>query len=196
LSAVVPLNPGRVPFRNKEVALMSDARADTDVSVDRPYFLRNGEGEKIVMFDQLFTLLVSGAENDGQYDSFVSEGNPGQAVPPHFHARTYETFFVLDGAVRLWLDDRNGFRETRILEPGDFAFVPKNTIHSYRIEKSARLTGITTAGFFDFFRAVGGRTEKAGLPQPPDFHIPPFELMGREGARHDVNFVQGYELFD
>jgi len=175
---------------------MSDVRADTEVSVDRPYFLRDGEGEKIVMFDQLFTQLVSGSVNDGQFDSFVSEGNPGRAVPAHFHAHTYETFFVLEGAVRLWVDDQHGLRETRILEPGDFAFVPKNTIHSYRIEKTARLTGITTAGFFDFFRAVGGPTDKAGIPAPPDFHIPPFELMGREGARHDVNFVESYELFD
>ena len=175
---------------------MTEAGPESTPHTDIPYFLRNGEGEKIVMFDQLFTLLVSGAHNDGQYDSFVSEGRPGQAVPPHFHARTYETFFVLEGAVRLWLDDQNGFKETRILEPGDFGFVPKNTIHSYRIEKTARLTGITTAGFFDFFRAVGGPTDKAGIPEPSEFHIPPFALLGAEGARHDVNFVQGYELFD
>ena len=168
----------------------------TTPHTDIPYFLRDGEGEKIVMFDQLFTLLVSGHHSNGEFDSFASEGRPGQAVPPHFHARTYETFFVLDGTVRLWVDDKHGMRETQILEPGDFAFVPKNTIHSYRIEKTARLTGITSAGFFEFFRAVGDATDKAGIPEPADFHIPPFELMGREGARHDMNFVQGYELFD
>lgn len=176
---------------------MTTAGTDLDgLAADVPYFLRNGEGEKVVLFDQLFTLLVSGRLNEGQYDSFVSEGRPGRAVPPHFHARTYETFFVLDGAVRLWVDDQHGVRETRILEAGDFAFVPRNTIHSYQIEKTARLTGITSAGFFDFFRAVGGRTEKAGIPEPAEFHIPPFELFGAEGAKHDVNFVAGYELFD
>lgn len=176
---------------------MTDADTEAQaVHADVPFFLSSGEGEKIVMFDQLFTLLVSGQRNEDQFDSFISEGRPGQAVPAHLHKRTYETFFVLDGSVRLWLDDTNGFRETRILEPGDFAFVPRNTIHSYRIEKTARLTGITSAGFFDFFRAVGGRTEKAGIPEPADFHIPPFELLGAEGARHDVHFVRGYELFD
>src|SRR3954470_870534 len=95
-------------FRNEEVALMTNTGTDPRASrTDIPYFLRDGEGEKVVMFDQLFTLLVSGHHSNGEFDSFVSEGRPGQAVPPHFHARTYETFFVLDGAVRLWVDDKH-----------------------------------------------------------------------------------------
>ena len=48
----------------------------------------------------------------------------------------------------------------------------------------------------DFFRAVARPTSTPGIPEPVDFHIPDFAVMAAEGARHDVNFVEGYELFD
>lgn len=161
-----------------------------------PYFLGAAEGDKLVMFDQLFTLLVTAAQTEREFDSFLTEGRPGQAVPAHFHALTHETFFVIEGAIRLWVDDQNGHRETRILEAGDFGYVPKNTIHSYRIERTGKVFGVTSGGFSDFFRAVGRPTDTAGIPEPADFHIPDFAVMAAEGARHDVNFVAGYELFD
>ena len=161
-----------------------------------PYFLGEGDGDKLVLFDQLFTLLTTSPQTNGEFDAFVTEGRPGQPVPPHFHALTHETFFVLEGAIRLWVDDQNGFRETRILEAGEFGFVPKDTIHSYRIERPGKVFGVTSGGFSDFFRAVARPTDQAGIPDPPQFHIPPFEKMASEGARHDVNFVAGYELFD
>ncbi len=161
-----------------------------------PYLLTEGEGDKLVLFDQLFTLLTTSPQTEGQFDAFLTRGRPGDAVPPHFHALTHETFFVVDGEIRLWIDDRNGTRETRVLEPGGFGYVPKNVIHSYRIERTATIFGVTSAGFTDFFRAIGRPTYTPGIPEPADFHIPPFELMGAEGARHDVNFVPGYELFD
>jgi len=161
-----------------------------------PYFLGEAAGDKLVLFDQLFTLLTTSRQTDGQFDAFVSEGRPGQPVPPHFHALTHETFFVQEGAVRLWLDDQKGYRATRILEAGEFGYVPKNTIHSYKIERTARILGVTSGGFTDFFRAVGRPTATPGIPEPSAFHIPSFEVMGAEGARHDVNFVPGYELFD
>jgi len=161
-----------------------------------PYFLDEVQGDKLVMFDQLFTLLTTGTQNEGQFDAFVTEGRPGRPVPAHYHALTHETFFVLEGAIRLWMDDRNGFRETRILEAGGFGFVPKGTVHSYRIERTGRIFGVTSAPFTDFFRAVGAPTDIPGIPEPDRFHIPPFERMAAAGAEHDVNFVEGYELFD
>lgn len=161
-----------------------------------PYLLGDGEGDKLVLFDQLFTLLTTSLQTAGQFDAFITEGRPGRPVPPHFHAETHETFFVLEGAIRLWIDDQRGNRETRILEAGGFGFVPKDTIHSYRIERTGKIFGVTSAGFTDFFRAVARPTSKPGIPAEAEFHIPAPEVFGAEGAKHDVHFVQGYELFD
>ncbi|WP_144832868.1 quercetin 2,3-dioxygenase [Microbacterium sp. BH-3-3-3] len=161
-----------------------------------PYFLGEADGDKLVMFDQLFTLLATAPQTSREFDAFLTEGRPGRPVPPHFHALTHETFFVLEGAIRLWVDDQNGHRETRVLEAGHFGYVPKNTIHSYRIEQTGKIFGVTSGGFSDFFRAVGRPTDTAGIPEPDAFHIPDFSVMAAEGARHDVNFVADYALFD
>lgn len=161
-----------------------------------PYMLGSGDGDKLVLFDQLFTLLTTSTQTSGEFDAFLTEGRPGQAVPPHFHAKTHETFFVLEGAIRLWIDDQQGKRETRVLEAGAFGYVPRNTIHSYRIERTGKVFGVTSGGFTDFFRAIARPTDKPGVPEPADFHIPDFAFMAQKGAEHDVNFVDGYELFD
>ncbi|MEL7974815.1 quercetin 2,3-dioxygenase [Isoptericola sp. F-RaC21] len=174
----------------------TDATASRLPAGPSPYFLGEAEGDKLVLFDQLFTLLTTSPQTSGQFDAFVTEGRPGQAVPAHFHRTTHETFFVLSGAIRLWVDDQAGGRETRILEEGGFGYVPRDTIHSYRIERTGKIFGVTSAGFTDFFRAVARPTDKAGIPEPAEFHIPSFDEMARQGAAHDVNFVAGYELFD
>lgn len=174
---------------------MSDAASLLPAS-PAPYFLDEVQGDKLVVFDQLFTLVTTRAQTEDQFDAFFTDGNPGQPVPPHFHALTHETFFVVEGAIQLWIDDRAGFRETRILEAGGFGYVPKNCVHSYRIVKRGRIFGVTSGGFSDFFRAIGRPTDTAGIPGPGDMHIPSPEFMAQQGAIHDVNFVPGYELWD
>jgi quercetin 2,3-dioxygenase len=161
-----------------------------------PYLLDEGEGDKLVLFDQLFTLLTTSPQTSGEFDAFLTEGRPGREVPPHYHAHTHETFFVLEGAIRLWVDDQQGNRESRVLEAGGFGFVPRMAIHSYRIERTAKVFGVTSGGFSDFFRAIARPTKEAGIPEPSDHHIPDFARMAQVGAENDVNFVHGYRLFD
>jgi hypothetical protein len=42
-----------------------------------PYFLEAGEGERTHLFDQLFTVLLSGDETDGQFGVFTMEAPRG-----------------------------------------------------------------------------------------------------------------------
>lgn len=161
-----------------------------------PYFVERGAGEKLVVFDQLFTHLVTGKQTDNQFEAFVTEGRPGRAVPPHFHSRTHEVFYVIEGAVRLWVDDRNGIHDTTLLRAGDFGFVPANVVHSYQVEQTARLFGITGGGFIEFFRGIGQPTTTSGIPEPENFFIPTFEQMQMAGAAHDVTFLPDFPLFD
>src|SRR6185437_8304940 len=76
-----------------------------------PFFLDKGEGEKSVVFDTLFTVLLTGDETEGQYDVFTTEGNAGDIIPAHIHPYTHEIFFVLEGAVHVWQDDEKGFKD-------------------------------------------------------------------------------------
>jgi quercetin 2,3-dioxygenase len=40
----------------------------------KPYFLSDGEGEKAIVIDSLFTVLLSADETDGQFGVFTMDG--------------------------------------------------------------------------------------------------------------------------
>ncbi len=73
-----------------------------------PYFLEAGDGERSHLFDQLFTVLLSGDETDGQFGVFTMEAPRGDAIPVHSHAGVHEIFFVLDGRIRVVVEDGAG----------------------------------------------------------------------------------------
>jgi quercetin 2,3-dioxygenase len=153
-----------------------------------PFMLNNGEGEKSVLFGDLFTIMLTGDETDGQYDVFTSEGHAGDIIPAHMHPWTNETFYIVSGAVHLWLDDEQGTKLDRVLTEGAFAYIPQQVVHAYRMEATSKVIGSSTAGFGRFFHAMGKATEKPGIPGPEDFFVPPFPKMGAAGAKYGTVF--------
>src|SRR3954470_19492760 len=83
-----------------------------------PYFLEAGEGERAHLFDQLFTVLLSGDETDGQFGVFTMEAPRGRTIPVHSHADVHEIFYVLDGLVRVAIEDTDGEVYDRVLTGG------------------------------------------------------------------------------
>ena len=79
-----------------------------------PYVLRRGEGEHAKLFGDLFTVLLSGDETQGQFGIITAECPPGDVIPTHRHDATHETFFVLEGKVRLFFEDPDGAHQTRL----------------------------------------------------------------------------------
>src|SRR5215210_48809 len=108
----------------------------------QPYVLRKGEGEHSMLFTDLFTVLLSGDETEGQFGIITSESPAGDIIPTHSHNTTHETFYVLEGKVRLYFQDAEGTRTTELLLPGDFGYVPAGFQHSYKIEEDARMMGV------------------------------------------------------
>ena len=161
-----------------------------------PFFLDPGEGEKSLVFDQRFTILLTGDETDGQYDVFTMEGGAGDIIPAHIHLFAHEIFFVLEGAVHVWMDDEKGFKDDRVLTQGAFGYVPKNTIHAFRIESEARVLGTSSAGFGRFFHALGTPTTKTGIPQPGEVFIPSFDQMRQAGELYGTVFRPDYKFID
>jgi quercetin dioxygenase-like cupin family protein len=117
-----------------------------------PYFLRAGEGERLLALDQLFTLLLRGAETDGQAAIFHAQGPRGAGFPPVTDARSSFGIWVLDGVLELTLD---GAAHT--LVPGDFAYAPVGCIWSYAM--ASHFTQIhvvvTPSGFEELLRRSG-----------------------------------------
>jgi quercetin 2,3-dioxygenase len=114
------------------------------------YFLARGEGEHAKLFGDLFTVLVSGNETNGKFGMIHCEAPPGPIIPTHAHEATHETFYVIDGAVRIFVQYPDGQKTSRLLEPGDFGYVPAGLAHAYRVEAPTRLLGVLSGGFERF----------------------------------------------
>jgi quercetin 2,3-dioxygenase len=156
-----------------------------------PYVLRRGQGEHAMLFTDLFTVLASGDETDGQFGIITSECPPGKLIPTHVHSGTHETFYILEGKVRLFFVDAEGTKTTELLTAGDFAFVPAGTPHAYQVEEAARLTGTMTGGFERFFQHMGTLTDHATTAQHP--FVPDFARMQAAAQQHQMQFLPEYE---
>jgi quercetin 2,3-dioxygenase len=155
-----------------------------------PYFLEAGEGEKSIVFDTTFNILLSGDETEGQFGAFTTVGPAGEQIPAHYHPNAHEIFYILDGAVRLWLDDQAGFKEDRVLKAGAFAFIPRGTVHAFQMEEASRVFGIATGGFERFFDAMGTPTDDPGVPPVP--YITPFPQMLAAGQKYGTVFLPDF----
>ena len=137
----------------------SDAADDTLPGRCAPYFLRAGEGPRYLFAGGLVTTLCTAAETEGTITIVTLELPRGAGVPAHRHATGAEGLYVLEGALRLWLDG-----EEHLLSAGDWASIPAGTTHRWE-----------GAAFFTKALAIttpGGREavlQRAG--QPTDLHM-------------------------
>ena len=156
-----------------------------------PYFLEAGEGERAGLFDQLFTVLLSGDETDGQFGVIQARCPAGDLIPAHAHEATHETFYVIEGQVRVFVADRDGDKTSRLLGPGDFGFVPAGLAHAYRVEAPARMLGVLSGGFERFFQHMGTPADTAGPGQPP--FVPALDRIMAAGQRHGTRFLPDFD---
>lgn len=135
----------------------------------QPYVLMEGEGERLVAADQLFSFLQTSASTENAFFAVMTEGPAGNAIPWHYHRHHTENFFCLDGSMTMWI---NG-QEVK-LNPGDFCQVTPGTVHSYRLDSPyTKFFGwLVPAVFEPFFRYIGDPTEAHVFAvEPPPFRF-------------------------
>ena len=102
--------------------------------------------------------LATHASTNGQFGLYrwSMAGEPS-GPDAHFHRSISESFYVLDGTIRLydgrdWIDG----------QPGDFLFVPEGGIHAFRNESGAPASmlilfapGATREDYFETLDRVG-----------------------------------------
>lgn len=152
----------------------------------QPYFLDAGEGEHAKLFGDHFTVLVSADETDGQFGMFVANCPTGEVIPAHFHTETHETFFVTEGAIRLFVELDTGEKVSRLITPGDFGFVPAGYTHAYRVEEAGRMVGVASGDFARFFQEMGTPTDRVDPTTPP--FVPEPSKFAAVAARHNMTF--------
>ena len=149
------------------------------------YTLGVGEGEHTPVNNGMRTLLTRAADTQGDLALMVCAGDVSQPTIPHLHQHTTEAIYVLDGVIRVWLDDQNGTRIVRDLQVGEFGLIPRNWIHAWAFAApNSRQLGVITPG---------------GFEQIVDFlepDTPPTLERLRESEKHiDVLWKPDYELF-
>ncbi len=125
-----------------------------------------GDGEKIWVLDNLVTVKASG--RDGARFGLAEIALPaGSETPFHRHHDDDESFYILEGTMRLQLEGARVVEAT----PGSFVRIPQGTAHGFRALSPLRMLVLSDpAGFLEFVREYGtaARSDELPLPAAPD----------------------------
>lgn len=117
--------------------------------------------------------LATGALTHGLFGLYRWDMGPGRSGPDaHFHRTITESFYVLDGTIRLydgsrWIDGR----------PGDFLFIPEGGIHAFKNESGepASMLILFSPGAprEDYFETLADPARREGmtLEEEVDFYL-------------------------
>jgi quercetin 2,3-dioxygenase len=147
-----------------------------------PYVLRAGEGRCLFVAGQLIRLVAGAEDTAGGFGAVVCEAtHDRQAIPLHYHAKEHDTWFCTRGRLRIWYET-----QSRILTPGDFAYVKPGDVHSYQsVAPRTQFFGVVAPGGWEgFFREAGEEWSHPGLP--PAHHPFDFSRLGRSMAKYRV----------
>ena len=134
--------------------------------------------------DHLVHIRVDGDASGGALSLIDERGRRGDMPPLHVHRRDDETFYVLEGELRLFVAD-----EEIVLGPGEAAFAVRDVPHAYRVESDeARWLVITApAGFDAFVREVSEPAPTDELPPPGRAVDPAF--LGEAAAKAGIELL-------
>jgi quercetin dioxygenase-like cupin family protein len=130
-----------------------------------PYHLAAGAGLALRHLGGLLTFKATGERTGGALWVKEAFGARGYASPMHRHTREDEAFYVLDGALSVYVGD-----DVVEAGTGSFLWAPRDVPHGFCVESnSARFLVVSTPGGFDrFFFATGEPTGDLTLPPGPD----------------------------
>jgi quercetin dioxygenase-like cupin family protein len=124
-----------------------------------------GEGRAIAAVGDLYTFLAVGDDTDGSYALWHGVISPGGGPPPHLHSLEEEAFYVLEGQVTFYAEDRSATGG-----PGTFVNLPRHGLHRFRNEtgRPARmLILVAPAGLEKMFLEAGRSWTDPSPPPPP-----------------------------
>lgn len=111
----------------------------------------------------LHTWKVTGAETDGAFLLFEDALDAGKVTPLHLHPDADETFYLLEGTIRLHIDG-----EDRALGAGGVAMIPRGVPHAFLVTSpQARMLCLQTPGTGERFYLDASEPAAPGEAAPP-----------------------------
>jgi quercetin dioxygenase-like cupin family protein len=151
-----------------------------------PIALREGEGEALWFLGVLATVKASAETTGGRVAVIEHLAPQGSGSPLHRHQREDEWFYVIDGALTLWVGGQ-------VIEApaGSFVFGPRGIPHTFTVsspEGARFLLVAEPAGFEAFMRTVGEPAPSLTLPPPPTAP-PDMERLMAIAADHGIEIL-------
>jgi quercetin 2,3-dioxygenase len=162
--------------------MRTETASETLPKAAEPYIVRSGDGASLLVAGQVIRVLADTEQTNGAFGAVVCEATlDRQAIPLHWHEREHDTWFCTRGRLQVWKGD-----ESRVLTPGDFAYVQPRDVHSYQsVAPRTQFFGIVAPGGWEgFFSAAGQEWLSPGLP--PENHPFDFSRMGPAMGRYGV----------
>lgn len=133
---------------------------------------RAGEGEAIWFDGGLLTITAAAEDTGGAFASFEYEAPRGKASPLHRHPDADETFWLLEGSIKVHVDGV----EHEGTQGATFVF-RRDVPHAFVItSETARLIMmLTPGGGENFFREAGSPAQRRELPPPSERNLEQFQ---------------------
>ena len=166
----------RVP----SVRSMSIPEGPTTSRLATPFISTPDVQDAVEFLGAVERIRVDGRHTAGELTVHDVQATRGHGSPMHRHLRASETFFVLDGELRVLVDDIDA-----LAGAGTAAILPPGHTHGFVVTSpTARyLTLHTPAGFDEFVRSAG---HPEGFSEPAPFDP---EALAEVAARFDIEIV-------
>ena len=124
--------------------------------------VRDGEGALLEFSGTSRWMKVTSAETEGHLTAFVSAYPDAVPHPLHIHHDSIESFYLLDGAARFYVD--GDVIEAR---QGDFLSVPRGAVHGFvpTAPGTRALIMFTPAAMEGFWEEVAHATSDGSISQ-------------------------------
>lgn len=147
------------------------------------YVSRAGEAEVRWLGETSTAFLATGESTGGVFALVDERAVHGESVPLHRHPEDMEAFYVVEGEVEFFVDDRPGV----VAGPGSFAHVPAGAVHGFRVaSESARYLILTTPHHGAFYEAITLPSGPGGLA--PTESLPPGHIH-RAAVEYGIELV-------
>ncbi len=130
-----------------------------------PHIVLPGEGELIDAAGDRYRFLATRELTDGKYGIWEATVPPGGGPPPHLHTREEEGFYIIDGEVVVYVNDRRV-----VAGPGAFVNMPVGSTHWFRNESdrpAKMLVLVAPGGMEALFKHTGRPVTDPSSPIAP-----------------------------
>ena len=133
-----------------------------------PVVLMPGEGERIMAGASIAVIKATADKTDGAFSMSEAMFPAGMSgPPPHSHAHTTDTFYVLEGTLRLTV----GHQEIDV-PAGSYVLVPPGVRHTFAnaSEEPVRFLNINSPGGWEnYLRDLAGAMRTGVMPGTAEF---------------------------